>query len=332
MNSTHKCEVIRLELQKHPNADSLSFMSVFGGYTVCCKTEDWKGQDKAIYIPPESLVEINRPEFNFLAPLSKNGKTVVVKAKKFRGMQSFGLLVPAPKDAVIGEDYAERLGVTHYEPEFDVKMGGDGEKPPTELASMSKYDVDTARKYSYVFTEGEEVIGTLKLHGSNSTYSWVDGRIWVKSRSQWLKETDNLPWWIAYYNTPSIRRFCEENPYYRLHGEVLGVQGKDYSYNYSPSKTGFAAFDISDALGQFLDFDEYFGLCVKYDIPMAPIIYRGPWLGVDKMAEFSEGKYVYNNFEHIREGVVYVPKEERWHPDIGRVKLKIVGFGYLEKK
>lgn len=331
MNSTHKCEVVKIELQKHPNANSLSFMNVFGGYTVCCRTDDWKGIHKGIYIPPESEVDITRPEFSFLAGMSKNGKTAIIKVKKFRGIQSFGLLIPAPEDAQIGEDFAEKLGVTHYEPEFQVCMGGDNEKPPKELANLSKYDIDTARKYSHLFIPGEAVWVTEKLHGSNSTYSWIDDRIWVKSRTLWKKEDDRSPWWIAYKNTPSIGDFCRDNPGWKVHGEILGIQGKDYSYGFSASKTGFAAFDVSDEYGNFLPPLEFFEICYKYDIPTVPIVANMQWIDLESVATFAEGKSLWPGVDQIREGVVITPSNERWHPDIGRVKLKIVGFGYLEK-
>jgi RNA ligase (TIGR02306 family) len=330
MKSTHKCEVVPVALLPHENADTLSLVKI-DGYIVGVKTADWIGIEKGIYIPPESVVDVTRPEFTFLAPLSKDGKTARVKVKKFRGIQSFGLLIPAPNDAVIGEDYAERLGVTHYEPEFEICMGGDNERPPVELANVTKYDIDTARKYAKLFVPGEMVFVTSKLHEANATYSWVDGRIWVKSRSFWKKESEICPWWMTYYNTPSIKKFCEENPGWRLHGEMLGCQGKDYEYGYSKNKPGFAAFDISKPDGTFVGPQEFFLTCHEYSIPTVNLMYVGPWIGLDEIAKMASGKYTYNGYEHTLEGVVICPQEERWDCEVGRVKLKIVSFDYLNK-
>jgi len=209
---------------------------------------------------------------------------------------------------------------------------GDNERPPVELANVTKYDIDTARKYAKLFTIGETVYVTSKLHGSNATYSWVDGRIWVKSRSFWKKESEICPWWMTYYNTPSIKYFCEKNPGWRLHGEMLRCQGKGYEYGYSKNKPGFAAFDISTPDGTFLESEAFFFFCNLYHIPTVDLIYKGPWLGLDEMAKMAAGKYTYNGYEHVLEGVVICPAEERWDAEAGRVKLKIVSFAYLEQK
>jgi len=39
--STHRVEVVPVSLEKHPNADALSVVRVFG-YSVCVRTEDWQ--------------------------------------------------------------------------------------------------------------------------------------------------------------------------------------------------------------------------------------------------------------------------------------------------
>jgi len=98
--STHVCEVIEVNLEKHPDADSLSTCSIFGGgYTCIMRTEDWKDIKRAIYVVPDSLVDTTRPEFSFLAGEKRlyevEGRKVYarIKAKKLRGIVSFGLCV-----------------------------------------------------------------------------------------------------------------------------------------------------------------------------------------------------------------------------------------------
>lgn len=328
MKSTHQCLTVPVSLEVHPQADTLSIVKVLGGYTVCVRTNDWVDTQIGVFIPPDSIVDITRPEFAFLAGLSKNGKTARITVKKFRGIQSFGLLVPAPDGVDIGTDCAELLGVTHYEPEIEITMNGDNEQAPPELAKIGKYDIDTARKYSHCFMDGEEVFAFEKGDGSNTTYCWMDNRIWVKSRSWWKKESDRCPWWLAYHSTPSIRMFCSLHPGWRLHGEILGVQ--KLRYGFTPSNPGFAAFDIADPDGNYVDPQDFINITNTFNIQRMPLIYNGPWLGLDKMAEYAEGKTFINNADHIREGVVISPKQERWNEEVGRVKLKIVSFKYLE--
>lgn len=105
-NSTHRVEVVPVVLEPHPNADTLSVVHVWN-YTVVVRTEDWLGKDRGAYIPPDSVVPRNEM-FAFL------GEKTRIGAKRLRGILSYGLLVPAPDGAQIGEDVAERIGVTHY--------------------------------------------------------------------------------------------------------------------------------------------------------------------------------------------------------------------------
>ena len=87
--SDHRCEVVPVVLEKHPNADSLSVVKVFDGYTVCVRTADWEGVDKGVYIPPDSVVP-DTEQFKFLEGHLR------IKAKKLRGINSYGMLVPVP--------------------------------------------------------------------------------------------------------------------------------------------------------------------------------------------------------------------------------------------
>ncbi|MGH9759840.1 MAG: hypothetical protein ACREAC_03250 [Blastocatellia bacterium] len=83
--STHKVEVVPVVLERHPNADTLSVVKVFGGYTVCVRTVDFKDGDLGAYIPPDSVVDSSRPEFAFLAGHER------IKVKRLRGIVSMGL-------------------------------------------------------------------------------------------------------------------------------------------------------------------------------------------------------------------------------------------------
>src|SRR5690349_21772622 len=113
--STFKVEVVPVKLEKHPNADALSLVTVFDAYVLCVRTADWEGVTQAAYLPPDSVVP-NTEEYAFL-----EGKTRI-KAKKLRGIVSQGMLVPAPEGSSIGDDVAEALKITHYEPEVQAEQ------------------------------------------------------------------------------------------------------------------------------------------------------------------------------------------------------------------
>jgi len=57
-----------------------------------------------------------------------------------------------------------------------------------------------------------------------------------------------------------------------------------------------------------------------------PVLYEGPYIK-EKMLKLSSGKSTMA--DHIREGVVIKPTEERWHDEVGRVQLKLVSNEYL---
>ena len=175
MNSTHKVEVVPVKLRQHDNADSLSVVDVFG-YTVVVRTEDWQAGQLGAYFPPDSVVDIFQPEFAFLASGTKTHSRI--RAKKLRGIQSFGLLIPAPEGAKVGDDLAEHFGVTHYEPELSAAYsGGEAEAAPAHLSHLSKFDVDALRRYPYLFKPDEKVLITEKINGANARYCYYDGRM-----------------------------------------------------------------------------------------------------------------------------------------------------------
>lgn len=106
-----KVEVVRVgQLEKHPNADSLSITRVHGGYPVIVRTEDWKTGDLGVYVPVDALVPTDAPEFAFLGTSNR------IKAKRLRGVFSMGLLVPARPYMQEGEDVQNLLGVEKYIP------------------------------------------------------------------------------------------------------------------------------------------------------------------------------------------------------------------------
>lgn len=198
-NSTHKVEVVPIALENHPNANSLSIVNVFGGYTCVVRTADWEGVAMGAYVPPDSLVDTTRPEFSFLSDKSNSSGKHRVKAKKLRGVVSYGMLVHIPIHCnhlrYFGADLANELGVAHYEPPIagvpnsnggGLITGGESATPP-DLVSL-KYDVDSFRRYHEVFVPGEPIFITEKIHGCSARYVYSGGKIHCGSRSEWKKE------------------------------------------------------------------------------------------------------------------------------------------------
>jgi RNA ligase (TIGR02306 family) len=196
MNSTHKVEVVPLHMERHPAADRLSIVQVFG-YQCVVATDSWDDRTtKAGYLPPDSLVDVTRPEFTFLAPQAKADGKARIKAKNLRGVQSFGCLFPVPEDCEIGDDVAERFGVTHYEPPTENEKRASGknsflggvEDTKGPSIHVPKYDLDAFRRFHHLFVPGEPVVVTEKLDGCNAAFVFDGERMHCRSRTTWKRE------------------------------------------------------------------------------------------------------------------------------------------------
>lgn len=315
--STHRVEVVPVVLEAHPNADSLSVVRIWG-YTAIVRTSDWLNRSIGAYIPPDSIVPA-APEYSFLSGHLR------IKAKKLRGVQSWGLLVAAPEGSQVGDDVAEQLGITHYEP----PIRGESQSPrPPRTRDFSKYDVDAMLRHSHLFTEGEPVIATEKIHGANCRVTMDDSELHVGSRNLWVKDGDNA-YWRAVRDVPGIAAFLATVPFGTVvYGEVFGwVQ--ELRYGATDGQVWFQMFDIN-LPDRWLNTDEVEGVADSFRIPMPPVVYRGPF-DLERLKSCSEGPTLVNCAGHVREGIVVRPAVDRWDERHGRLILKLVNPAYLEK-
>jgi RNA ligase (TIGR02306 family) len=387
--STHRVDVVRVNLEPIPGADKVALARVYG-YTCVTAKDQWSADSLGAYIPPDSLVDPARPVFSFLAKDTRSDGLVRIKARKLRGVLSFGLLVPAPPGVAEGDDVAELLGVTHYEPPVKGAGGGSGLVFGGETCAgpsgvyAPKYDVEAFRRYAQeVFTPGEPVVVSEKIHGASSKYVFQDGVMYCGSRTEWKKEYPsynhltvdgiadqllavnktrahkmgyvelsvedararagtilddlrNKPahrnlWWKALDATPTLRAFCEANPGVVVYGEVYGAV-QDLTYGRKPGEVSFAAFDLLEN-GEWVDAIPSWIRLKDANVPQVPIATgKAGWapFDFDRLCDLAEGPSLIHP-GHCREGVVVKPLVERRHDKIGRVQLKIVGAGYLER-
>ena len=322
-DSTHKVEIVKIDLKPHENAESLSICMV-DKYVVVLRTEDWEGIEYGAYVQPDSVVDTTRPEFAFLAKEGDEGK-FRVKAVKLRGIKSFGLMVPAPEGSKLGDDVADILGVEHWNP--PLPAGSGAVKGPAHMMKSYKYDIEAMKKYHHIFVEGEKVNVTEKIHGANGRFVCIDGEMHCGSRNQWKEEAPGDIWWKCLENYPGIRKACIDNPGYIVYGEVYG-QVADLKYG----KEGihFAMFDVMRPNGDFMDFNDVVSAAINYNIPLVPLLETMEF-DLDRIIEMAEGPSMIEGAEHHREGVVVKPIHERVNAQFGRAALKVVGQTYLEK-
>ena len=321
IKSTHHTEVIQVFLEPHPNADQLSIVRV-GGYQVCVRTDDWKNGDLGAYVVPDSIVDTGCPEFAFLG----DGEPKRIRIKKLRGVLSMGLLVPAPANALLGDNVSEQLGVTRYEPPLLFKIG-DNVAAPNILTT--KYDIDTVRRYPDIFATNELVSVTEKIHGANGRFVYHDGEQYCGSRTLWKKEEPNSIWWRALRNSPELESYCMYHRDMIVYGEVYGrVQELRYGLD---KDVAVAVFDILKG-GQWLDVGTFWRHAAMWKLPTVPMVADPvPFDLAIFEDKYANGPSLIKGADNIREGCVIKPLKERTHVEIGRVILKLVGSDYLTK-
>jgi RNA ligase (TIGR02306 family) len=371
-SSTHKVEVVEVNLEPIPGADKVGLARVFG-YTAVSQKDQWADGKLGAFIPPDSLVDVSRPEFAFLASAAKSDGKARIKAKRLRGVLSFGLLVPAPAGSKVGDDVAEQLGVTHYDPAVAGATGKQksGLFAPGDAASAPavptvKYDLEAGRRYAQrVFEPGEPVVIAEKLHGQSAKYVFHDGKMHCSSRTVWKKEypsyehvtvesllatgkvTEERALQIVadLRDKPKPRNSwwyaLEQTPTLRAFCEanpgyvVYGevVGGSIQDLGYGYPK-GQVGFFGFDIMkdGRFLDFEEAYGMATAYGIPWVPIVKNGVPFDFDECCALAEGKTLVPGANHVREGVVVSALAERVDPRAGRSKVKFVGCDYYSRE
>jgi len=321
----HTAEVVRVKLEPHPNADSLSLVMV-DDFQCAVRTDDWRDGDLAVYIEPDSIVP-DTPDFAFL-----NGNRRI-KARRLRGEWSMGLLIPAPPGAQVGDDCMEQLGIEHYEPPIRCSMGPNNPLKKDSVENIAGpdgfypvYDVPNFRKYSYLLEDGEEICLSEKLHGASARFVCVNDKMYCGSRKQWKAEDKDNLWWKAFYNYPVLDAWCRHNQGITIYAEVFG-NVQNLKYGSMNGRVFVAAFDLLQG-NRWLDFDE--ARDIGSALPWVPFLYRGPYIK-EKVLAMAEEDSAYPGANHHREGVVVSLPTERSSPKIGRLKLKVVGNRYLAK-
>ena len=323
--STHKVEVVPVVLEKHPNADSLSIVQVFG-YPVVVRTADWVDGSLGAYIPPDSVVDSTRPEFEFCKGHER------IRVKKMRGVVSMGLLMPAPEGAKAGDNVAEQMGVTHYEPPIKWSMSpGKGQKGMDDVPAPAglyapTYDVDALRRYVDLFTPGEPVWVSEKIHGANARYCFTDGQMMAGSRTNWKAYNEKNLWWKALSVHPEIQVFCQNHPGMVVYCEVYGCV-QDLKYGMSNGQVRLGVFDILRG-AEWVDANEAHNMAPE--LPWVPTLATNMPFDAAAIYALAEGPSLVPGANHMREGIVVKPLKERVDLKVGRVCLKVVSTAYLE--
>jgi len=322
------------EIKAHPNADLLE-IAVVKGWQVITGKGNHKAGDVAIYVPPDSIVPLELSDkWDVTKYLSKQR----VKAVRLRGEMSYGFLAPNDENFPVGENVAEKLGITKYEPPEEV-ISGDRDRDHVLFHYYT--NIENYRNYPDWFQDGETVTVTEKIHGTNSRVGMViddensEGK-WLVGSHKTIKKMDKE----SLYHKPLTddmramvlhlkQHWPEDVKSIIVFGEIYGGGIQDLKYG-SPAKHQYRCFDIA-VNARYLNFNEVTALCAMYGIDTVPELYRGAF-SVEKMKALASGTTVLVEKDpHIREGIVIKPVVER-PTGQHRTVLKLINDDYLLRK
>lgn len=356
-------------IEPHPNADAIE-LAVIDGYRSIVKKGEFEVGSLIAYIPEDAVLpDWMLKRMGFWDEDKHKGKMHGthgnrVKAMRLRGELSQGICINLLVDydglprleiesglPVIvreGDNVAELLGITKYEPPIPVSMGGEVFNAGQHLTIS--FDVQNWKSYPDIIAEGEEVIFTEKLHGTFTGITilpkkdrhpeafGVDNNILIFSKGLGAKglvfknTVDN----VYTRATKDIVHAIDgciwdhmDDPII-LMGETYGPGVQDLSYG---EEVGFRLFAAAQGYRdnqRYLNFEYIVTYALAFKIDTVPVLYKGPF-SEDEMRYHTDGQTTMGA-NHIREGIVMVPWKERTDPRIGRVALKSVSADYLTRK
>jgi len=376
--STHRVEVVKIDsIEVHPNAERLELAKIAGWQVVVGKN-NFKSGSRALYIPVDSILP-NSLEMRLFPPGSKiTLKKGRVRSIKIRGQMSQGMIIPLTdlNDELIaqgklemlkdggnaqffeGEDWAEDIGVTKYEPpepSVPSTMRAKAASKNQINPNFKKYtDIENIKWYTNIFAEGEQVYISEKLHGTSARYGYIPRHFqgfmapvraaimnflakWgiVKShqfvfgsRNCQLHTGTNKSWYKEdVYTKILVQEDMKSKlrPGECIYGEIVGhnIQ-KNYTYGYKEGEHMFYAYDVM-VDGKWLDFPAFERFCSERKFTPAPKLYVGPWSQEVHM-KYRDGDSTIGG-QKIREGVVIKPIVDA-HSICGRKVLKSISDAY----
>jgi len=355
--SNFKVSKEKISLFTHPNADAL-MLGRIGSYQVVVQKGLYNDGDEVVFAPEKSVLTGQlKSEFEkYLAGPNKDR----VKAVRLRGEISSGIIVPpflVPNmfELEVGTDVSELLGITKYEPPIPTQLAG---KVKTfDMPFVGSHDCEHANVYVNDLIDGERVVITEKVHGSQFILAHnIDDNETIVSSKGLLKngltieESDENSYWLAAKNDDIINKIRSNwtSGVVQIFGEVIPVQG---GYSYGQTKPTASLFDIR-VNGESIPYDVVPDIFKTHWVPVIydgvlnldkkeVVIYSDPERGIHKtridyilpksIVDLCKGNELVSGREvHILEGVVLRPYIDRTAVDGTKLRLKIINPAYKE--
>lgn len=243
-----------ISVEPHPNADRLDLVKVLGYQCVTERGLHSPG-DLIVYIQPDSVLPVDAA----WAEGYRKYSPTRIKAVKLRGEFSEGIIVKFSQLSEVtnfacrlgtfeeGEDVAELIGATHYEPPLPQDLSAKGLLP----LGIPKTDEERWENITGRLPIGEIVDVTLKVDGQSwSAYYDVEkDQFGVLGRTMEYKEECNNRY------TSQIARYDIKNKlidYCKQLGMSICIRGESYgdglqAHSFNPhakEKAGLAIFSV----------------------------------------------------------------------------------------
>ncbi|WP_018350612.1 RNA ligase (ATP) [Longispora albida] len=340
----------QLTIHPHPNADVLELAQV-GLYRAVVAKGQFATGDFAVYLPeasvlPPELIE----ELGLTGKLAGSAKNRV-KAVRLRGELSQGIVcrpsalagTDLAEASHSGRDFAADLGIVKWVPPVPVHMAGEI-IPAADL--LPWVDIENIKRYPGIFTPGEPVVATEKIHGTACLFTRTPDGMLVSSKGQGarrfalVESESNLYWRAARaHGLPEAAEAIAGQfgaTRVGIFGEVYGKGVQDLSYG--TTAPVYAVFDIAiHAEGapepRWLNPAELAKVAADHGLPTAPVLYEGPYDEAALLALASGTEVISGTGAHLREGLVVRPATERRSEVLGgRAIGKLVSDAYLTRK
>ena len=300
--STFEVKTHTVTIQPHPDADRIELARIGDFYSVVPKGQ-LKDGDVAAYIPEASIVPDSLLEKMELTGKLAGPSANRVHAQRFRGVLSQGLVLPMPSRQP-GEDVADELGITKWEPIVPAHMQGEMEP---RVDGCVKFPVENIKAYPDMFQHGEEIILTEKIHGTWCCLGRSQGQPLVTSigmseqRLAFIMNDANksnlyVRQWLA--DQEKLAELAAEvgDADFHVLGEIYGHKVQDIQYNLNTQE--FRVFDILvDGKPQPFEW------ITQRMWDTVPLVYRGPY-NKDLMLELTSGPSLLPGANNSREGIV----------------------------
>lgn len=308
-------------------------LAVFGGWQVVVKREqEIRPGALVVYCEIDSLFP-ERPQFEFLRQ-----DKFRLRTKKFRGALSQGVVfkidevLPAGEYAP-GDDVAEILGITLYEPPIPASIAGDvvgpypGDVPKTDEERVQNLDLAPFSGMSFFVTE--------KVDGTSGSFILDGEGFHVCGRNWEYRQTPEQTFWklAGRYDIEAKLRahYARTGSYLALQGEVLGngIQSNVYGLK-GQDLFVFNVFDVTRR--SYLSAAAYRTLTDELGLKGVPVVAdRFSIDGFDhqRFLAYAEGKSLLNP-QVEREGVVFRSADET-PSNYGKLSFKAISNKYLMK-